>query len=1213
MLLLFFGFTISLKPLFFATGLGLSPIYGTVTQPDLYPECPANLNKTSIRYGTSSNQNLIKNYPDCIAKLFRVQLNSSTGKVEQLPGIITDSSPIGETIHLSTTYATIVAEAQKIGYVDNENLFSVGFNYLLHPVTSYSVYDKLKEKIEEVYNKNHEKSVLISFSQGSFFSIFISNYSTKDWVKKYVDSIIFIAPAFAGYPTFSELFRQQLSPYVANEELKKSIMRMPGFHLMMPNYVVYENFTLIYNLNEDYDQHNASFAFEFLKSQGKVDDESEKIFKEIAEKYLKEPIPEPPVPSLIIYNDNVKMSVSYSIYQYQNKIVKENVFPSYGDGMVTADSARYACGHWKSAKCFNLRDSSSHVKILSNPKTIKALFDFIQNDNRVVEPKIGLFLASGFNGSPLYATVTDPTNKICPKNLKNFPFLSSFFTNVHQLVDTDASNWLSDECKAMLTRVELSDDETHVTFAPGIHIKSSPFGQYDFLLSFTKILQKAFLEGWTYDRDLFGVGYNYMLHPLMTTETYEELKNRIEKYFDETGKKSVLAGHSQGSSFVEIFITDYVTPEWARKYMAGVIFYAPAFAGWGTYDRSVSGKYGSGFPDANIEMKKSTMRMPGLHIMMPNEAVFGNKTVIKDFPNQGDESNATFVAPLLQKLGQLDDISYKIFKLTDKYRKKALPEPPVPSLIIFNNATATPNGYTYVSAKNTVSHFSGFGDGTVSGDGPVYACSHWQNVTCYNFNSTGFSHSTIQVNTVNSDLTFNFIERVHDYKPYPPDKTVLNECVKNEFSNSSYIEIYRIPDNQFTYSAHEGLSAYPLSYSFDNNPDTFYISSVNNNISYHNNVTIVFDDVVMLEAFLYDTCRLTNDGIKYATFQGFPSVLNAYSAIGNGDFELNTVFVGFPMYPSQRLQFVFKNPVKCDKIKLEFAEISSQTIVGESRNPCIAGLTFIRDSKSEVLPIKGVESEFVNLIPNSNFEIVADDGLDNYELSNLFDDDESTFWISKTSNSDLFHNFIEVDFIEVVSLESILYDSALDNSRSTQSYSGFPLILNVYSSENNEKPSFVASFAGTPENPTRRVQFNFNENLVCKKLRLEFVNVSSQSISGTGNNPVCAGLKFVGRVLPPATTPIPSPSQSSSHSPSPSSGQATEPTENIDTTIYVPISSSVDDSVDNNQSDTNSSSSKERDIMIAGYSVFGILVVILVILIIIKIRMRRQVSNMDQA
>lgn len=335
---------------------------------------------------------------------------------------------------------------------------------------------------------------------------------------------------------------------------------MPGLHIMMLNYVLFEDFTLIYNLNKDFDQNNASFAFEFLKSQGKVDEESEKIFHANVEKIMKEPIPEPPVPSLIIYNDNIEMTVANSIYQHQNKKVQSS------DGTFTAEGSRYACGHWKNAKCLNLRDSSNHEQVLTNSKTIQTIFNFIQSNNKKIENKAALFLISGFVGSPLYGTVTDPNKPtMCPSNLKNVLFYSPAFNSFNQFVDSYSQYWISDECRAMMTRVELSNDESHVTFAPGIHAKSSKFGDYDHIMSFTSIIERAFMEGYTHYKDLFGVGYNFMLHPLMSNEIYEELKINIEKYFMKTSKKSVLIGHNQGTSFVEIFIKDYVTPNRAKK------------------------------------------------------------------------------------------------------------------------------------------------------------------------------------------------------------------------------------------------------------------------------------------------------------------------------------------------------------------------------------------------------------------------------------------------------------------------------------------------------------------------------------------------------------------------------------------------------------------------------------------------------------------------
>ena len=1221
--------SLSLKPLYLVAGFGQSPIYGTVTQPELYPECPANMVKTMIRTATAKNDSLINNYPDCIAKLLQVQLNSTTGQVEQLPGLITDSSPIGEASLLSSTFGTIISKAKELGYTDNEDLFSVGYNYYLHPITSNLVYDKLKEKIEEVYNKKHEKAILISFSQGtSFISIFVSNYSTKSWVERYIDSIVFVAPAFAGWPTFSQLYDQNMSPYKTTDEMKKTVMRMPGLHIMMPNYVVFENFTVIYNLYNDYDQHNASFSFEFLKMQEKVDDDSEKIFKAHVEKFLKEPIPEPPVPSLVIYNDNIKMTVSYSIYQHRNKIVK-SIYSDPGDGTVTSEGAQFACGRWKTAKCLNLRDSSNHAETLSDSKTIETLFDFIQSDNKTIENKIGLFMASGFQGSPLYGSVTDPEKvPMCPSNMKNYIFYSIYFGNVYELVDSDSKYWLSDECKAMLTRVELSEDESHATFAPGIHLTSSRIGQYDRLDSYSGIIERAYREGWTHYRDLFGVGYNYMLHPLMSGETFEDVKIGIEKHFNETGKKSVLTGHSQGTSFVEIFITDYVTSEWAKKYMAGVIFYAPAFAGWGTYGRSVSGNYGSGFPDGNPEMRKSTQRMPGLHIMMPNEGVFGNTTVIKDFPNDGDQSNATFVSSLLQKLEKMDETAYKVFKLTDKYRKPPLPEPPVPSLVIFNNASNTADGYTYQKLTNSVSSFNGHGDGVVSDDGPLYVCSHWANVTCYNYRSTDIGHSNIQTQLITYDLTFNFIERVQDYKPYPKDKTVSNEAVSGKYANSSYVESHRVPNNLFSYSANEGTANHPLSNAFDDNAMSYYISSVSNNISYHNNITIEFSNIVTIEAFLYDTCYSTSGTVR--NFQGFPSVLNVYTSCDGSEFELNTVFIGIPVYPSTRIQFVLKKPAKIDKLKLEFAEVSTQTIEGYSRNPCISNLIFIESmNESDILSFKGVEGDYADdvyvnshLISTSEFELTADKGLDNYPLSNLFDNDKYSFWISSKANSATFHNTMVFDFSEEISLEAFLYDSAYNTKGESRTFNGFPTVMKVYvqNEGQNDLFSLCATFEGSPVYPWTRMQFVFKSPVRGKRFKFEFVTVTPQTISQTGQNPVCAGL-FLIRHIEPTQTKVPTSSPTKVPTSSPTKVPTLTPTEVPtltpssfitsvpDPTPITVVPTSDDSSSDDDESDdsSDSNSSLNRILIISGIVVFSIIIVVVIVVLIIKIKNNRDV------
>ena len=143
---------------------------------------------------------------------------------------------------------------------------------------SFTVFSELKKKIEEGSQNSAEKAIILSFGLGSSFSsIFLSNYSNSNWVKQYIEKVIFIAPLFAGSSTFSKLFNQVLEPFPDDDDIKKTISMMPGLQIMLPNYEVFRDKTVIYNLYTDFDQYNASHSFEFLKLQNKVDSIQSKL------------------------------------------------------------------------------------------------------------------------------------------------------------------------------------------------------------------------------------------------------------------------------------------------------------------------------------------------------------------------------------------------------------------------------------------------------------------------------------------------------------------------------------------------------------------------------------------------------------------------------------------------------------------------------------------------------------------------------------------------------------------------------------------------------------------------------------------------------------------------------------------------------------------------------------------------------------------------
>ena len=218
-----------------------------------------------------------------------------------------------------------------------------------------------------------------------------------------------------------------------------------------------------------------------------------------------------------------------------------------------------------------------------------------------------------------------------------------------------------------------------------------------------------------------------------------------------------------------------------------------------------------------------------------------------------------------------------------------------------------------------------------------------------------------------------------------------------------------------------------------------------------------------------------------------------------------------------------------------------------------------------------------------------------------------------------------INFNEMVSLESILYDPFYDTSESASTFYGFPTMLNVYAYINDgQKFTLNATFKGNPVYPWTRIQFPFKYNLLCKKLKLEFITVTSQKINGLNQNPACAGLFFIGHVLPKATTSIFNPTSIPDQFDQTSTLDQINPTSIPDqinpistsnqfksTSIEASIiqTTSIDDI---NINDADDRSSKEWNVMILAYCIIPIFVVVIIVFIVIKIKMRKKIYNMDQ-
>lgn len=77
-------------------------------------------------------------------------------------------------------------------------------------------------------------------------------------------------------------------------------------------------------------------------------------------------------------------------------------------------------------------------------------------------------------------------------------------------------------------------------------------------------------------------------------------------------------------------------------------------------------------------------------------------------------------------------------------------------------------------------------------------------------------------------------------------------------------------------------------------------------------------------------------------FQRYPTTINIYTSVGNDPYSFQMKISG-PYDPKwKRACFKFKELITCDTLKIEFVEVTHQTIVRNSTNPSISNLYFIR-------------------------------------------------------------------------------------------------------------------------------------------------------------------------------------------------------------------------------------------------------------------------------
>ncbi|OHT03754.1 hypothetical protein TRFO_06597 [Tritrichomonas foetus] len=364
----------ALKPVILIHGHGGTKTYGHLTKN--VDKCPQ-LDRYEV---WPPNSAFADQYPDCIAYFLDTKIDDD-GTVHLNPEVVLELNEFGD-ISSIPAFQILAPYLEEKGYTRMKDLFGVPYNWITYPSGTPELFPMLKEKIEKIVEENGEKAVLLGHSMGTHVvRTFINDFSSREWVRKYIDGLVFNAPAFYGcFVPFSYTVTGRFSSLKYTDYVAEISRKMPSIQVMYNNYHAFKDTVVFANTKSG--NITSSNVQNYLIENGYISDEGQKLFK-LIEKSLKEDPVEPPVRSLILYNSGIPTLVGY-----EGENLEKEIYGG-GDTACHAGGPQYVCSKWKKAECVDWNINSgeySHSPMLSRPEALDRIFQFI-NESGSVEPE----------------------------------------------------------------------------------------------------------------------------------------------------------------------------------------------------------------------------------------------------------------------------------------------------------------------------------------------------------------------------------------------------------------------------------------------------------------------------------------------------------------------------------------------------------------------------------------------------------------------------------------------------------------------------------------------------------------------------------------------------------------------------------------------------------------------------------------------------------
>ena len=259
-----------------------------------------------------------------------------------------------------------------------KNLGILYYDWTLYPFNMDSRYELLKEKIIEYHDRSGEKVTLLGSHLGcSVIQTFIQ-YVGRNWASDHLESCVFISPVFLGNAEALDYLDNGYQNFT-DRQLKIALQRMPSVQYMFYNYQAFTDTVIYEGVQYQGETSNvtAPQVFNYLKEMQYFTGDAESIFAIIREK-LNTILGEPPCRSLILYNTGIE-TVTIPFGPFTNGAHTKTV-KAVGDGVVSKESAEYACTNWGNVECHDfasLNATYDFSVILHNNDLKQRVLDFV--------------------------------------------------------------------------------------------------------------------------------------------------------------------------------------------------------------------------------------------------------------------------------------------------------------------------------------------------------------------------------------------------------------------------------------------------------------------------------------------------------------------------------------------------------------------------------------------------------------------------------------------------------------------------------------------------------------------------------------------------------------------------------------------------------------------------------------------------------------------